>query len=182
MSYCTFEEKLSSPVVSRFDVAHSHDPSPLPVRFVITMLHWHPSWLVTLTFSRIGNKHVPVWCGFACLGWEKLTLTPSSNIPMKFLVVLKRTWVQKLSLGLMLLTFVTTPFFFAVTEHHWHPSWLLTLTFLRADNKHVPLVPNCRALSDLQRARATVPHGSYRNDPCADVGSVLTKHLRAETA
>ena len=54
---------------------------------------------------------------------------------------------------------------------------LITLTFLRAENKHVPLVPNCRALSDLQRARATVPHGSYRNDPCGDMGSVLTKLL-----
>ena len=59
---------------------------------------------------------------------------------------------------------------------------LITLTFLRAESKHVPLVPNCGALSDLQRARATVPHASYRNDPCGDMGSVLTKHLRAETA
>ena len=29
-------------------------------------------------------------------------------------------------------------------------------------------------LSDLQRARATVPHGSYPYDPCADKGSVWT--------
>ena len=36
-------------------------------------------------------------------------------------------------------------------------------------------------LSDLQPARATAPHGSYRYDPCADMGSVLVKHLRAET-
>ena len=27
-----------------------------------------------------------------------------------------------------------------------HPSWLITLTFFRTDNKHVPLVPNCRVL------------------------------------
>ena len=35
-------------------------------------------------------------------------------------------------------------------------------------------------LSDLQRARAKVPHGSYRGDSFADMGSVLTKHLRAK--
>ena len=29
-------------------------------------------------------------------------------------------------------------------------------------------------LSDLQCARAALPHGSERNDPCADMGSVLT--------
>ena len=31
-----------------------------------------------MTFFRTNNKYVPVWCGFACLGWGKLTLTPSS--------------------------------------------------------------------------------------------------------
>ena len=35
-------------------------------------------------------------------------------------------------------------------------------------------------LSDLQRARAKVPHGSYRGDSFADMGSVLTKHLRVK--
>ena len=37
-------------------------------------------------------------------------------------------------------------------------------------------------LFDLQRSRATVPHGSWRIDLCADASSALTKHLRAETA
>ena len=37
-------------------------------------------------------------------------------------------------------------------------------------------------LFDLQRSRATVPHGSCRIDLCADASSALTKHLRAETA
>ena len=27
-----------------------------------------------------------------------------------------------------------------------------------------------QSLSDLLRARATVPHGSYQNNPCADMG------------
>ena len=35
-------------------------------------------------------------------------------------------------------------------------------------------------LSDLQRARATVPHGSYRDDPHADMGCVLMEHLCAK--
>ena len=37
-------------------------------------------------------------------------------------------------------------------------------------------------VSHLQRARATVPHGSYRNDTCAVMGAVSTKHRRAESA
>ena len=36
-------------------------------------------------------------------------------------------------------------------------------------------------IAHLQRARAIVPHSSYRNDTCADMGSVLMKHLRAGT-
>ena len=54
-------------------------------------------------FSPLG---VHVWRGFGCLGWGKLTLAPSSGIPKKFLINLKRTWNQKLSPGLMLLTFM----------------------------------------------------------------------------
>ena len=69
------------------------------------MQYWRLSWCITLTFFRTDDKHVLVWCGFACLGWRKLTLTPS-GIPKKFLVGLKRTWNQKLSPGLMSLTFV----------------------------------------------------------------------------
>ena len=43
-------------------------------------------------FVRTVNRHVPVWCGFACLGWKKLTLTTSSGILKKFPVGLQRTW------------------------------------------------------------------------------------------
>ena len=35
-------------------------------------------------------------------------------------------------------------------------------------------------LTDLQRARATAPHGSHRGDSFAEKGSVLKKHLRAK--
>ena len=48
-----------------------------------------------------------------------------------------------MSSGLMWLTFMITYFFqfhFADTEQYWHSSWLITVTFLRIDNKHVPLV------------------------------------------
>ena len=47
-------------------------------------------------------------------------MTPSSRIPKKFLVVLKRTWDETLSSGLMLVIFVTThlfQFYFADTVH-----------------------------------------------------------------
>ena len=100
--------------------------------FADTEQYWHTSWLVTVTFLRTGNKHVPlvlvckvlknpVRCGS--------TLTPSSRIPKKFLVGLKRTWDQKLSSSLMLLTFMTTHLFqirFADTEQCWHPGRLVT--------------------------------------------------------
>ena len=59
----------------------------------------------------------------SCLGWEKLTLTPSSGIPKM------RTWGQKLSPGL-LVTFMTTHLFqfrFADTEQYW----LITKMFFR---------------------------------------------------
>ena len=49
-------------------------------------------------------------------------------------------WDQKLSPGLMLLTFMTvhlSQFRFAVTERYWHPSWLITLTFFGTDDIHV---------------------------------------------
>ena len=61
-------------------------------------------------------------CGFACLGWGKLTLTK------KFLFGLKMAWDQELSSGLILLMSLTMhPFLFlsAVTEH----SSLFTLSF-----------------------------------------------------
>ena len=102
-----------------------------------------------MTFFRTNHKYVPVWCGFACLGWEKLTLIPSSVIPKKFLFGLTRTQYQKLSSGLMLVTFITNYIFqfgFADTEQYWHPSWLITLTFIRTGDKHIPLAPNCRVL------------------------------------
>ena len=61
--------------------------------FADTEQYWQPSWLFTLTFLRINSKHIPlapdcrvlknpVWCGF--------------------------TSIQKLSSGLMLLTYRTT--------------------------------------------------------------------------
>ena len=34
-------------------------------------------------------------CGFDCLGWGKLTLTPSSGVPKNFLFGLKRTLVSE---------------------------------------------------------------------------------------
>ena len=71
-------------------------------RFADTEQYWHSSCLISLTLFRTENKHVPVWCAFACFEWVKLTLTASSGIPKKFLVG-KRTWDQKLSSGLMLL-------------------------------------------------------------------------------
>ena len=71
-------------------------------RFADTEQYWHSSCLISLTLFRTDNKHVPVWCAFACFGWKKLTLTASSGIPKKFLVG-QRTWDQKLSSGLMLL-------------------------------------------------------------------------------
>ena len=90
-----------------------------------------------------------MWCGFACLEWRKLTLTPSSVFPRTFLFGLKRTQYQKLSSGLMLVSFITTYIFqfgFADTEQYWHPSWLIHLTFIRTADKHIPLAPNCRVL------------------------------------
>ena len=77
-----------------------------------------------MTFFRNNNKYVPVCCGFACLGWGKLTLTK------KFLFGLKMAWDQELSSGLILLTFTLTLLFqfrFADTE----PCWLFTSTFFR---------------------------------------------------
>ena len=41
-SYYRFEEELRSKVVFRFNVAHLHDPSSLPVRFTIAVYHCHP--------------------------------------------------------------------------------------------------------------------------------------------
>ena len=43
----------------------------------------------------------------------------------------------------MLLTLMSTHFSqfrFADTVQYWYPSWLITLTSFRTDNKHVPLV------------------------------------------
>ena len=65
----TWDQKLSSSLMLvPFMTVHL-----LQFRFTITEQYWHPSWLITLTLFRTGNKHVPVWCGFACLGWEKLS-------------------------------------------------------------------------------------------------------------
>ena len=78
-------------------------------------------------------------------------MTVSSGIIKKFLVVWKRTQYQKLSSGLMLVTFITTYIFqfgFADTEQYWQPSWLFTLTFLRFNSKHIPLAPDCRVLKN----------------------------------
>ena len=104
--------------------------------FADTDQYCHLGWLITVTFFWTGYKHVPlapncrflknpVWCGFT---WKK------------FIVGLKMAWVQELSSGLMLLTFMTVHLFqfsFAVTEQYSHLSWLLTLTFFRTDDVHV---------------------------------------------
>ena len=55
----------------------------LKIRFAHTEQWWHPGWWVTLTFFKTGNNHV------------SLVVGP------------KRTWDQKLTPGLMLLTFMT---------------------------------------------------------------------------
>ena len=45
-------------------------------RFADTEQYWHSSCLISLTLFRTDNKHVRVWCAFACFGWGELTLTP----------------------------------------------------------------------------------------------------------
>ena len=67
VSYCRFEEELRSKLVFRFDVAHLHDPSSLPVHFAIAVYHWHPCWLVTLTLFRTDDNTTEV--AEAC-GWD----------------------------------------------------------------------------------------------------------------
>ena len=66
VSYCRFEEELRSKVVFRFDVAHLHDPSSLPVHLAIAVYHWHPCWLVTWTLFRTDNntREVAEACGW----------------------------------------------------------------------------------------------------------------------
>ena len=114
----TWDQKLSSgSVLVTLMTIHLYQ-----LRFADAEQYCLPSCLITVTFFRTNNKYVPVCCGFACLGWGKLTLTK------KFLFGLKMAWDQELSSGLILLTFLTVlPFQFlsAVTEQ----SWLFTLTF-----------------------------------------------------
>ena len=82
-------------------------------------------------------------------------------------VGLKRTWDQKLSSGLMSLSFITTHIFqfhYADTEYYRHASWLNTLTFFRAVNKHVPLVSVCKVLGRKPRpAKLTFTSGRKRS-------------------
>ena len=76
-------------------------------RFAGPEHYWHPSWSFTLTFLRIVNKHVLLVLDCGVLKnpvRSDFTLIPSSGI-------LKRTWNQKLSSGLMLVTSVTTHLF-----------------------------------------------------------------------
>ena len=64
------------------------------------------------------------------------TLTPSSGIPKKSLVSLKRTWDRTLSSGWVLVTFVTTHLFqfrFVHTVQYWHSICLtcrLTIAYI----------------------------------------------------
>ena len=56
----SLEEDLESEVLSWFVVAHVHGIHLFQFRFAGTEQCWHPGWLVTLTFFRTGNIHVPL--------------------------------------------------------------------------------------------------------------------------
>merc|ERR1712136_386970 len=108
-----------------------------------TLINWHPSWLITLTFFWTDNKQVPlvpvrdiflneykvlknpVWCGFyimavlifmthACLGWGKLTLAPSFGIPKKHQCCVK--FYGYLIFWVIGLIYISFPVFVTLTQ------------------------------------------------------------------
>ena len=81
-----------------------------------------------------------------------LLLASNASIAQKCCTAgFEETLGSELVSGLTLLTFMNSHLFqfhFADTEHSWHPSWLITLTFFRTDNKHVLLVLDCGVLKN----------------------------------
>ena len=82
-----------------------------------TLINWHPSWLITLTFFWTDNKHVPlvpvVIMTHACLGWGKLTLAPSLGIPKKQCCVKFHGY---LIFGVTELIYISFPVFVLMTQ------------------------------------------------------------------
>ena len=105
----TWDQKLSSGLLLTFMTVHFFQ-----FRFAATEQHWHPSWFFTSPFFRTDDIHVHVWRGFACL---------SIRYSKKFLVDPMRTWDQKFTPGLMLLTFMTVQRLLVHVEEHGADGW-----------------------------------------------------------
>ena len=139
-------------------------------RFADTEQYWHPSWLITLT-SRWTETEIGLADAEGFMRGETRDIASATHR----LEQLKSCTPCR-----------------AVRWHDHVPrdlgeqdegtgdgsvTVLMSLTFMT-----IGAFWGSAVLSDLHRARATLLHGSYRDDPCTDVGSVLTKHLRAQTA